>query len=183
MNNENAESVLEDGIESSARVFELDSLSECELIEEELDLSESDGDSDFSPSPQGTPEKSSETEDVPEEITDRVEALCQRQSVDAEYLEFARLFPGVSVAGLPDAVCDSVRSGVPLAAAYALYEKQRSFELDSANERNSKNASLSFRLKENGAEKYFSPDEVKSMSREEVRTNYNRIIESMRHWR
>ena len=114
---------------------------------------------------------------------DRLDELCCRQSIDAEYLEFARLFPGVSIATLPDCVCESVRGGVPLAAAYALYEKKRSVEASLASEANTKNASMSFRLNENSAEKYFSPDEVKAMSREEVRTNYKRIIESMRHWR
>lgn len=128
--------------------------------------------------------------DVTPEVTpleveelDRLEELRMRQSIDAEYLEFARLFPGTDVSSLPDSVCESVRAGVPLAAAYALYEKKKSFESFAAHEKNSKNAALSFPISENGTEKYFSPDEVKSMSRDEVRTNYKRIIESMRHWR
>ena len=114
---------------------------------------------------------------------DRLEELRMRQSIDAEYLEFARLFPGSDVSALPDSVCESVRAGVPLAAAYALYEKKKSFESFAAHEKNSKNANLSFPVSDGESEKYFSPDEVKSMSRDEVRTNYKRIIESMRHWR
>ena len=126
-----------------------------------------------------------EAEDLPLAVSDtddRLAELQRRQSIDAEYLEFARLFPGCDVSSLPDSVCESVRAGVPLAAAYALYEKKKSFESYEAHEKNSKNASLSFPISESGTEKYFSPDEVKSMSREEVRTNYKRIIESMRHW-
>ena len=118
-----------------------------------------------------------------DELGDRIELLRQRQSVDSEYLEFARLFPGVEIANLPDSVCESVRRGVPLAAAYALYEKKNALSAYDAAATNEKNASLSFQLKENGGEKYFSPDEVKAMSREDVRENYSRIIESMRHWR
>lgn len=118
-----------------------------------------------------------------EESADRLEELRHRQSIDAEYLEFARLFPGTDVSTLPDSVCDSVRAGVPLAAAYALYEKQKSIESFAASEKNSRNASLSFPVGDNESEKYFSPDEVKSMSRDEVRSNYKKIIESMRHWR
>ena len=177
MNNENTEALLgEDTPDVQTE----------ELVSESFDAEDRQfGDDVPDTDAEGAPEFTEEDETATDrsENADRIEELCLRQSIDAEYLEFARLFPGVNIASLPDSVCDGVRRGVPLAAAYALYEKQRSVESSMANEKNTKNASLSFRLKENGAEKYFSPDEVKSMSREEVRTNYKRIIESMRHWR
>lgn len=156
-------------------------------VEEVCDAEDLEADTVSTPDlPDVAPEKSAEEQTDGETCCDgfdRLEELRMRQSIDAEYLEFARLFPGTDVSALPDSVCESVRAGVPLAAAYALYEKKKSFESFAAHEKNSKNANLSFPVSDGESEKYFSPDEVKSMSRDEVRTNYKRIIESMRHWR
>lgn len=38
------------------------------------------------------------------------------------------------------------------------------------------------RLAQRGDEGYFSPDEVRAMSREAVRDNYDGIVRSMKHW-
>lgn len=114
---------------------------------------------------------------------DRIERLLAQERAAAEYAEFGRLFPGASVSALPDEVAASVRSGVPLAAAYALYERRRAVDAASAEAINEKNRGLSFEVnKSDSQDGYFSYAEVKAMSPSEVRQNYSRIIDSMSHW-
>ena len=97
--------------------------------------------------------------------------------------EFSELFPTHSINSIPDSVWESVKSGIPLAAAYALYEKKTSARLDVAARVNSKNNELSTgAVGRSSTENFYTPDEVRSMSRSEVRKNYSKIIESMKKW-
>ena len=110
-------------------------------------------------------------------------SLIREERISNEYAEFKSLFPGVSVSELPDSVLSSIKNGVPLSAAYALYERRRAMSEDIASGVNKKNRELSFAVK-NGktSETYFSPDEVRQMSPSEVRSNYSKILDSMSHW-
>lgn len=101
-----------------------------------------------------------------------------------EIEEFNRLFPNVSLSELPDTVSAMVNEGVPLTAAYALYEKELASKIERAQEINKKNASLSAGkagIQTTG--EFFTPDEVRSMSPRQVHENYSKIRESMKHWR
>ena len=91
-------------------------------------------------------------------------------------------FPDVSLQSVPEDVWNRVREGVPLAAAYALYEKKRNSQRAQADARNQQNAAQSSGVICGGDARYFSPAEVRAMSRGEIRQNYDRIFESMRHW-
>lgn len=131
---------------------------------------------------------SEETEDTPDEPTvseseNYLDSLIREERISNEYAEFKSLFPGVSVSELPDSVLSSVKNGVPLSAAYALYERRRAMSESVASGVNQKNRELSFAVK-NGktSEIYFSPDEVRQMSPSEVKANYSKIIDSMSHW-
>ncbi len=116
-------------------------------------------------------------------IPDDFELICARERADREYDEFKSLFPDMSLAELPDGVLDDIRSGMPLCAACALYERRRAVALADAERANSENRERSFVLHTGGRnEAYFTSDEVKEMSSAEVRTNYKKIIESMNHW-
>ncbi len=122
-------------------------------------------------------------ETPPAPLPDDYELLCARERADREYDEFRSLFPEMKLTELPDSVRESVRSGVPLCAACALYELRRARAVEAAAAVNAANSDLSFALeKSSAADGYFSPEEVREMSPSEVRTNYKKIIESMNHW-
>lgn len=99
-----------------------------------------------------------------------------RQELD----EFCSLFPGVPVSGLPDEVQKQVDGGVPLPAAYALYEKREAMRQSATR----KSAERSWHgMRDASSGEYFSPAEVRSMSQKEVHKNYKKIMESMKHWK
>lgn len=109
---------------------------------------------------------------------------AQNSRMLAEYAEFSELFPDVSPDKIDDLVWESVKNGVPLAAAYALYDKKRSAEKRSAEAVNEKNsASAAGSVKGAGGDEYFSPAEVRAMSRGEVRANFDKIMSSMKKWK
>ena len=114
---------------------------------------------------------------------DRIDSLRKHEREALEYKEFSDLFPDVKLAELPDSVNESVRSGVPLAAAYALYRFKKEAAAASAATINEKNREKSFSLKKNDSSSlYYSPAEVREMSPAEVKANYSKIIDSMSHW-
>ena len=100
-----------------------------------------------------------------------------------ECAEFSELYPDTPVRSLPDEIWAGVKDGVPIAAAYALYEKRRSFEASRAalcNEKN--NAASAGGVGAPPSDNYYSPSEVRRMSQSEVRRNYAKILESMSRW-
>ena len=101
----------------------------------------------------------------------------------AELEDFNAFFPTVHVATIPDSVWDSVKKGVPLAAAYAFYQRKCELEAEKIAEINKSNASRSAGVAgKNTASEYFSPDDVRKMSHAEVHANYSKIKESMKTW-
>lgn len=107
----------------------------------------------------------------------------KRSEFISEIKEFASIFGADSVSKISDEVWESTSTGVPLAAAYALYEKREALRAQMAERVNKKNASMSAGAIKNATNpEFFSPSEVKAMSAKEVKRNYNRIIESMKKW-
>ena len=97
--------------------------------------------------------------------------------------EFRELYPEVAMEDSPDTVWASVQNGIPPAAAYALYVRREELRRTSAEAVNRKNAGGAWgSADKSGAEEYLSPDEVRGMTRDEVRGNSARIMESMKHW-
>ena len=100
-----------------------------------------------------------------------------------EYAEFRALYPDADTEALPEDVLKSVEAGLPLAAAYALYEKRmqkRSADIAAHNE---STRQVSFGSVGKSPESdYFTPDEVRAMSQSEVRANYSKILQSMKSW-
>ena len=100
-----------------------------------------------------------------------------------ECAEFSELYPDVSLSSLPDDIWDSVKKGVPIAAAYALSERKSFLARTKAETVNSANSRLSSgSVDSSSGEEYFSPAEVRAMSSSEVRANYSTIIRSMSKW-
>ena len=108
------------------------------------------------------------------------EQLAERMTRECE--EFEVYFPEISLRSLPESVWTQVHAGVPLAAAYALYERGLQNQKKKAEEQAARAKNCSVGLPAAGEEHYFSPAQVRAMSRREVRENYDRIFESMRHW-
>lgn len=120
------------------------------------------------------------------ELTSLQQELTQKQALalrfGRECAEFQELYPEVSLSAVPDEVWDSVKHGVPLSAAFALSERRRSRLEACAQQSNRSNlASSAGELREHTSG-YFSFDEVKHMSRAEIRQNYDRILLSMQKW-
>ncbi len=101
------------------------------------------------------------------------------ERMSREIAEFTEVFPGEELGSLPGEVWESVRSGVPLAAAYA-YDRARRKRAAEINVKNSENSSGC--LDGRGKTGFFTPNEVRSMSASEVRENYTKIIDSMKSW-
>jgi hypothetical protein len=111
------------------------------------------------------------------------ESHALNQKITDDISEFHRLFPSIELDSIPDEVRDGVRSGVPLAASYALYEKRLAAErerIEAINRRNAQRSSGA--AGKNTQKEYFSPEEVRAMSQSEVRENYKKIIDSMKKW-
>lgn len=122
------------------------------------------------------------------EVTRLREALAAKEEEQARLLgelaEFDRLFPEVSVRSVPQDVWQSVREGLPLSAAYALYEAKQHREAARAEAVNRRNASrASGQAGQNTKGDYFSPEEVRAMSQKQVHEHYAVIQESMKSWK
>ena len=111
------------------------------------------------------------------------ESRSLNDKISADISEFHRLFPEKDLGQIPDEVREDVRSGIPLSASYALYEKRLEAERERIEAINRKNAARSSgSAGKNTKKEYFSPDDVRSMSQSEVHENYHKIIESMKKW-
>lgn len=100
-----------------------------------------------------------------------------------EYAEFRALYPDADTEALPEDVLKSVEAGLPLAAAYALYEKRMQKRSADIAAHNKSTREVSFGSVGRSPESdYFTPDEVRAMSQGEVRANYSKILQSMKNW-
>lgn len=124
------------------------------------------------------------------EVEELRSILREREELDAvnlrmrsELEEFYEYFPSVDPKSVPDDVWEKVRGGASLAATYSLFERKRARDEQKALEHNQKMRKMSSgALESRGAENYFSPDEVRKMTPSQVKSHYDDIVESMRHW-
>ncbi len=159
-----------------------------ESIDNVVDVSDSDADTAKDNTPITTDESNTDAQKLKNEI-DRLRSLLEEKEAEQtrilnELGEFSRLFPDVTVNSIPAPVWKRVENGLPLSAAYALYEREESIRQYKANAINAKNASLS--AGSAGAptgEEYFSPEEVRKMTQKEVHENFAKIKHSMKLWR
>ena len=101
---------------------------------------------------------------------------------DAMTDAFRALYPGVRREELPDEVWEAARGGLPLEAAYALYERREALRRTAAEAVNKKNAAGVWGRADREEDGFLSPDEVRDMTPAEVRANLARITASMKHW-
>ena len=132
-------------------------------------------------------EATAELEALRGELTRMREELQQHQArlerLGSEYAEFRTLYPDTDPETLSDEVWSNVRRGIPIAAAVALWEKKRQYTEDLAARQSAENRRRSTGSVTSGASGYLSPEEVRSMSPEEVRENYQSILKSMSKWK
>lgn len=135
---------------------------------------------------QSADEQTAQIEQLRAEIQRLNEQLTQKQEYDARVAaqleELGEVFPEADVKTLPDAVWESVRSGNSLAAAYALYERRMRNAAERSHTVNAKNNYSSAGKITGASPEFFTPDEVRAMSQEQVRENYSKIIRSMKKW-
>ncbi len=122
-----------------------------------------------------------------EALRSQISELESQRETQAKILEeisdFKALFPTVDIENIPESVWENVKKGTPLIASYALYEKRLAAEEARISQINFANASRSPGIAGRDlACEYFTPDEVKKMSRSEVHANYSKIKESMKKW-
>ena len=116
-------------------------------------------------------------------ISELEKARDTQERILCELGDFSSLFPNVSIDDIPECVWDSVKKGTSIAASYALYEKRTEAERIRREQINSLNASKSAGIAgKDTANEYFSPEEVKKMSRAEVHANFAKIRRSMQKW-
>ena len=100
-----------------------------------------------------------------------------------EYAEFKELFPNANLDELEPEVLAMTEAGVPLSAAYALYEKRLKARNAAVKAHNMATKESGFASVGNSAnEEFYTPDEVRSMTRTEVKQNYQKILRSMKSW-
>lgn len=132
------------------------------------------------PAPPSVPtDVSAEVERLRRELA---EARSAAERIVAGFEELTDLFPGADLSSMPDEFRQAVRRGVPPAAAYALELRRREVESARAAEAQRLARETSAGGLNASAPTLLSPDEVRAMSREEVRQNFSRIVESMKSW-
>ena len=131
--------------------------------------------------------------DSPESKADELDALraeiaalkeaLSKKSAEADMIKGQLGEFNVSPEDIPEEVWESVAVGGSLAAAYALYHRKEQLRRNRVRELNDKNAELSTgKVGVDSAKEYFTPSDVRAMSRSEVRANYSKILNSMKKW-
>lgn len=152
----------------------------------------------LAPAPAEAPEEENPLEAAPDSPVSELDALRaevaglraqlatkeqEHESARREIEQFQELFPDVTIRDIPDSVWQRQKEGIPLNAAYALYERERTMARVRAGEINRQNAFRSSgRAGVDAAEEFFSPDEVRAMTPRQVRENYQKIRLSMKKW-
>ncbi len=95
---------------------------------------------------------------------------------------FAELFPEVKADEIPDCVKKQAETeGIPVVAAYAIYDRRRTLERKKCSEILERSAARSSGMIAGGAvqEDYFTVDQIRMMSPREVRKHYKAIMKSL----
>ncbi len=112
----------------------------------------------------------------------RAELAAERR-LSGELREFCSLYPEAAVEAIPEHVWGRVKAGIPLAAAYALHERQQLCARQAAEAaRTAAAARSSGAVGGSAGEMLYTAAEVRAMSGEDVRRNYALILKSMQGW-
>lgn len=112
----------------------------------------------------------------------RLEKMVKK-NLEGELKILFELFPDLNVDDIPDEIFEKSDNGKGLAAQYALFylkEEKKNTEQKKKEEENLKSAAPD--VKNAPEEAYFTPEQVKGMTEEEIRKNYKTIMKSMEKW-
>lgn len=124
-----------------------------------------------------------EIETLRAELNAKNEAEKAQSRILSELSEFQEYFPEVDIHTIPDEIWERVKGGSSLASSYALFLRRVDLERKKVGDFNEKNRRMSAgSLLRGEGEKYFSPSEVRKMTPAQVRSNYDDIVASMKHW-
>ncbi len=124
-----------------------------------------------------------ELEGLRAELREREEREQLHSRMFEELEEFGKYFPEIDIHQIPDEVWEKVKKGVPLSASFALNLRKMELERKKVSDFNEKNRRMSTgSLMQDEGEKYYSPSEVKKMTPAQVKSHYDEIVASMRHW-
>ena len=125
----------------------------------------------------------SEIDSLRQELRARDEREQANSRMLNELTEFSEYFPDVDIHNIPNEVWEQVKNGTSISAAFALNLRKMELEKKKVSDFNDKNRRMSAGSLLGGeGEKYYSPAEVKRMTPAQVKSHYDDIIESMRHW-
>ncbi|MBR2381718.1 MAG: hypothetical protein IKA84_04430 [Clostridia bacterium] len=117
------------------------------------------------------------------ELREREERERAQSRFFSEIAEFEQYFPEVDLHSIPDEIWERVKNGASLASSYALFLRRKDLEKKKVGDFNEKNRRMSAGSLISGeGERYFSPSEVKKMTPAQVRSHYDDIVASMKHW-
>lgn len=180
---EENEMILPEGNEDPS----LDDASDKPLTDGTRESEKTDEASSFSSTDTGDTDQLSEIDSLRAELVSLKAQLESERALysrmNSECAEFNLLYPSVSISSLPDSIWESVKNGVPIAAAYALEERRAAVADMKAQSVNAANRQLSSgSIDAPATEEFYTPDEVRAMSPLQVRENYSKIISSMSKW-
>ncbi len=177
---ENTEDVVEEVKPFEETTSEANSVTEEAVEAEPSDVTDGEGENAPEEKEPSVEEMLLELKALREELLEKRKAF---EKMSRDIGEFEELFPEKKVNEIPDTVWESVKTGIPLAAAYALYERKNAIRRDAAENTNTANsARATGPIGRDVTENFYTPDEVRAMSRAEVKRNYSKILESMKKW-
>ena len=117
-----------------------------------------------------------------DEIKRLSDLLAEKERSESEALLFKELFPGIDKENIPDSVkAEADEKGLPLIAAYAIYERRRQLAVAAAEAHNRINAGRSSGSlgKSDNFGEALSIEQIRAMSPTEVRKHYKQIMKTL----
>ncbi len=117
-----------------------------------------------------------------DEIKRLSDLLAEKERSESESLLFKELFPDTDKETIPDSVKNEAQEkGIPLVAAYAIYERRRQIAASIADARNKTNAGRSSGPlgKADNFGEALSIEQIRAMSPTEVRRHYKQIMKTL----
>ena len=117
-----------------------------------------------------------------DEIKRLSDLLAEKERSESESILFKELFPDTDKETIPDSVKNEAQEkGIPLVAAYAIYERRRQIAASVADARNKTNAGRSSGPlgKADNFGEALSIEQIRAMSPTEVRRHYKQIMKTL----
>lgn len=121
-------------------------------------------------------------QDYIDEIKRLSDLLAEKERIENEALLFKELFPDTDRESIPDSVrAEASEKGIPLIAAYAIYERRRQLAAATAEAHNKTNAGRSSGPlgKADNFGESLSIEQIRAMTPAQVRRHYKQIMKTL----